>query len=339
MQVFVWLSLGFCLTQSAMFSGLNLAFFSISRLRLQVESRKKNPHALLVADWRRDSNLLLCVILWGNVAINVIVALLSESVMTGLVAFVFSTVAITFLGEIVPQAYFSRHALRMAALLSPVLRVYKVLLYPVAKPSALMLDKWLGPESIHFYREDDLRDVLQIHVEAPKTEIERVEGRGAVNFLEMDDLTLREEGEPLDPASIMQLPFVDGKPVFPSWEARADDPFLARLHRSGKKWIILVDSTNTPRGALRVNEFMRDLFMHEKNIDPMRYCHQPLVIEDERILLREVLPRFEVHAKDQDDDVIDNDLILLWGRQRAILTGADILGRLMRGIVRNRPVM
>jgi metal transporter CNNM len=31
--------------------------------------------------------------------------------------------------------------------------------------------------------------------------------------------------------------------------------------------------------------------------------------------------------------VIDQDLILVWGKQRRIITGADILGRLLRGIV------
>jgi hypothetical protein len=33
-----------------------------------------------------------------------------------------------------------------------------------------------------------------------------------------------------------------------------------------------------------------------------------------------------------EDDVIDDDLILVWGGQRRIITGADLLGRLLRGI-------
>jgi hypothetical protein len=32
------------------------------------------------------------------------------------------------------------------------------------------------------------------------------------------------------------------------------------------------------------------------------------------------------------DDVIDNDIIVVWGEQRRIITGADLLGRLLRGI-------
>jgi hypothetical protein len=38
-----------------------------------------------------------------------------------------------------------------------------------------------------------------------------------------------------------------------------------------------------------------------------------------------------------EDDVIDNDLILVWGEQKRIITGADLLGRLLRGIVMNDP--
>ena len=34
-----------------------------------------------------------------------------------------------------------------------------------------------------------------------------------------------------------------------------------------------------------------------------------------------------------EDDVIDNDLILVWGEEKRIITGADLLGRLLRGIV------
>ena len=140
----IWLGIFFCVTQSAMFSGLNLAFFSLNRLELEVAAQENNRAARKVLTMRQDANFLLTTILWGNVSINVLLALLSNSVMTGLLAFMFSTVFITLFGEIMPQAYFSRHALKMASLFSPVLRFYQFLLYPVAKPSAKVLDAWLG---------------------------------------------------------------------------------------------------------------------------------------------------------------------------------------------------
>ena len=117
MNTLIWFGIIFCISQSAMFSGLNLAFFSISKLRLEIESKKDNPHALKVARLRQASNFLLTTILGGNVGINVLLTLLSNSVMAGAAAFIFSTFIITFLGEIIPQAYFSRHALKAASLL------------------------------------------------------------------------------------------------------------------------------------------------------------------------------------------------------------------------------
>ena len=128
-DVLVIAGIVFCLTQSAMFSGLNLAYFSLSRLQLEVEARRNNASAIRILKMREDSNFLLSTILWGNVSINVLLTMLSDSIMVGAWAFAFSTVAITFLGEIIPQAWFSRNALKVAYFLSPVIRFYQILMF------------------------------------------------------------------------------------------------------------------------------------------------------------------------------------------------------------------
>lgn len=124
----VWLGIVFCLSQSAMFSGLNLALIGISRLRLEVEVAAGNKAAERILLMRQDANFLLTTILWGNVGINVLLTLLSNSVLAGMSAFLFSTVFIAFFGEITPQAYFSRNALEMGSLFAPLLRFYQFVL-------------------------------------------------------------------------------------------------------------------------------------------------------------------------------------------------------------------
>jgi metal transporter CNNM len=57
------------------------------------------------------------------------------------------------------------------------------------------------------------------------------------------------------------------------------------------------------------------------------------MVRDTSQRLREVLWRMSVHPEYPDDDVIDQDLILVWGKEKRVITGADILGRLLRGIV------
>src|ERR1700720_3334857 len=118
-----WLGGFACIIQSALFAGLNLAVFSLSLLRLQVEADGGNKDAVKVLDLRKNANQVLSTVIWGNVTTNVLLTLLSGSLLTGLGAFFFSAFAITLLGEIIPQAYFSRNALRMTSRFLPFLGV------------------------------------------------------------------------------------------------------------------------------------------------------------------------------------------------------------------------
>ena len=327
-----WLGILFCISQSAIFSGLNLALLGISRLRLEVEASANNPAAVKILALRKDFNFLLTTILWGNVAINVLLTLLSDSVMTGVTAFFFSTVLITFAGEITPQAYFSRHAMRMGSLLAPLIRFYQILLYPVAKPTAIALDWWLGEEGIRYFRERDLRTVIRKHIEAEETDVDRLEGIGALNFLALDDIAVIHEGENVDPHSVICLPAKEGVPVFPKFERYAEDPFLQNVNSSAMKWVIIVDENNVPSMVLNANSFLRDAMFGSEPINPYVHCHRPIIVTDSSTLLGNVLSNLKVHPKSDLDDVIDDDLILIWAEEKRVITGADILGRLLRGI-------
>src|SRR5262249_31372010 len=110
-----WLGIVACIMQSAAFSGLNLAVFSVSPLRLQIDADIGSKDAARVLELRMKANQVLATIVWGNVSTNVALTLLSDSVLAGVAAFVFSAFAIPLLGEIFPQAYFSRNALAMTS--------------------------------------------------------------------------------------------------------------------------------------------------------------------------------------------------------------------------------
>ena len=120
-SVWIWLGIVACLVQSALFAGLNLAVFSLSQLRLQIEIDGGNADAASVLELRKNSNQVLSTVIWGNVSTNVLPTLLSDSALAGVLALLFSAVVITLLGEIIPQAHFSRNALRMTARFLPFL--------------------------------------------------------------------------------------------------------------------------------------------------------------------------------------------------------------------------
>jgi hypothetical protein len=73
------------------------------------------------------------------------------------------------------------------------------------------------------------------------------------------------------------------------------------------------------------------VFIPDGSVDPTRFCHRPVIAEDGETLGK-TLRRFQVQGIAPDDDVIDQDIILVWGRSPRIITGADILGRLLRRI-------
>lgn len=322
-----------------MFSGLNLALFSLGRMRLEAEAEKGRDSAKKILKLRQDSNLLLCTILWGNVSVNVLLALLSESVLAGVYGFVFSTVGITFFGEIIPQAYFSRNALRIGAKLTPVIRFYQILLYVVAKPCALILDGWIGPEGPTFYRERDIEIILEKHIREVDSEISANEGRGALNFLALDDIKVAEHGNEIKPSTIMQMPSRMDLPEFPDFESPEGQELLDQLRQNPAKWRILVDAEDHPLIVLDTPEFLSRYYAYEGNVDPYRFCHRPILITDPNKTLDSVLGRFVVEADDHNDHVVDQDVVLYWTEDnKRIITGADIFGHLLRGIAKRVPM-
>ena len=78
-----WFGIALCVIQSGSFSGLNLALFGVSALRLEAQSAAGDADARRLLELRRDSNFLLSTVLWGNVGTNVLLTLLTDSVLAG----------------------------------------------------------------------------------------------------------------------------------------------------------------------------------------------------------------------------------------------------------------
>jgi metal transporter CNNM len=245
-SIWIWLGIAACVAQSGLFAGLNLAIFSLSPLRLQVEADGGNADAVQVLELRKKSNQVLATVIWGNVSTNVILTLLSDSVLAGVGAFFFSAIVITMLGEIVPQAYFSRNALRMTARFLPFLNFYRVVLFPLARPTALLLDWWLGQEGIAYIGERGVRSLI-LRSATSGGDISRLEALGARNFLDLDDVLVSDEGEIVHTQSVISLPLAHHRCVLPQFNRSPDDPFLRQVEASGKR---NGSSSPTLRGSL-----------------------------------------------------------------------------------------
>ena len=108
----------------------------------------------------------------------------------------------------------------------------------------------------------------------------------------------------------------------------------------GQYWQELTDSSSalhefqptTVLLALDAHHFLRDMLFDQVSVRPEAYWHRPILVTDPGTKLGDVIGLMKVKPEHPEDDVVDNDLILIWGAQRRIITGADLLGRLLRGI-------
>jgi len=331
-----------CLTQSATFSGLNLAFFSLGRLRLEAEAEKGDINAKKILEMRKDSNFLLCTILWGNVAANVILTQLSDSAFTQFGfwgPFLFSTVAITFFGEIAPQAYFSRHALKVAAFFVPIIKFYQAVFFIIAKPTSKLLDVWIGKEGTSFFQEKDIEIILNKHIGQKGSEISANEGKGAINFLHLDDKSLDEVSSKVDENTIYEFPKSssdDNDLTLPEFGSVEHLNFVKSLRNHSAKRAILTDSKNRPYYVLDTSAFLSRLtgnIATDSTVSLKYYCIRPAFLSDPKQKLDQVLSKFVVEADARDAHTVDRDVILFHKNDSMyILTGTDILGQLLKGI-------
>jgi metal transporter CNNM len=147
-----------------------------------------------------------------------------------------------------------------------------------------------------------------------------------------------DEGELVDSKSILSLPLARQRCVLPPFDRSPGDPFLRQVDASGMKWVIITDATSgEPVFVLDAHHFLRDALFNELASDPTACWHRPIIIRDMKARLGDVIGRMKVVQERPDDDVIENDLILVWGTQKRIITGSDLLGRLLRGIATVEP--
>ena len=98
--------------------------------------------------------------------------------------------------------------------------------------------------------------------------------------------------------------------------------------------MVLVDDNDFPRFVLDADGFIREALLGPTPFNPKKFCHRPIIVTDDSEALGDAIRRFLVYPEAPDDDVIDFDIILVWGARRRIITGSDVLGRLLRGITK-----
>jgi metal transporter CNNM len=170
---------------SGLFSGLTLGLLSLDTHSLRRRAKHGDADAAAVYPIRLKGNLLLATLLLGNVAVNTTLSIFLTNVASGLIAGLVATGLIVILGEIVPQAVISRHAIWFGARTLWFTKAVLLLFYPVTKPIAFLLDRALGSELPSIYSHSELMDIISEHEDSEHSQIDADEERilhGALQF-------------------------------------------------------------------------------------------------------------------------------------------------------------
>ncbi|MFH1427550.1 MAG: hemolysin family protein [Patescibacteria group bacterium] len=183
----VYLIVFLLLLFSAIFSGLTLGYFSLNKDDLKRKAELGDKSAKKIYNIRKDGNFLLCSLLVSNVAVNATLSIFLGSVVSGIMAGVMATGLIVVFGEVLPQAIFSRYALKLGAKMVWLVRVLNFILYPICRPMAFGLDKMLGKEIPTVYSKKELIKLVEHNEKIEPTEVDKDEKRivkGALSFSE-----------------------------------------------------------------------------------------------------------------------------------------------------------
>lgn len=191
-----YLIAGILIFFSACFSGLTLAYFTLNLQSLRRKAAFGNVHARRILTVRERGNLLLTTLLLGNVAVNAILSVYLSSIATGVVAAFTATALIFIFGEILPQASFSRYAMKVGAIAAPFIRIIILLFYPITYPISYVLDRILGEEMGTIYSKRELMAIVSEIEDDERGTIDADEERIIHGALKFSHVRVREAMTP-----------------------------------------------------------------------------------------------------------------------------------------------
>lgn len=191
------------LISSALISGTEVAFFSLSQTDLNELSNESKETNVIVTLLERPRKLLATILITNNF-INILIVLLfaslAETLFRGFdyqlnlylfvvpIRFLIEIVLVTFLillfGEVLPKVYASRNALRFSKNMSKFIHVVNVILTPFTLPLIALtkfIEKKLGNKNSNFSVET-LSQALELTSEGATTKDEQKILEGIVNF-------------------------------------------------------------------------------------------------------------------------------------------------------------
>ena len=161
-----------CVGMGAIMSGLQVGYFSLDPMKLQLLQLDESADA---KDKMRAGQLLpmldrhhwlLVTLLVVNAAAMETLPILLDNLVPSYVAIIMSVTLVLICGEIIPQALCTNRPLLIGSFFAPMIRFLMYATSPVSYPMALLLDRLLGDDGGHFrFKKTELNALVDLHSE------------------------------------------------------------------------------------------------------------------------------------------------------------------------------
>jgi CBS domain containing-hemolysin-like protein len=266
------------LVLSAFFAGYETGFVSSNPIRVRHLAEKDgNPAARRLMAQQNSPGRLITTLLVGNNLVLVIGTITLTAALGGTLATIVATPLFLIFGEVLPKSIFRVHATRLALGLMPVMRVFDVLLAPLAVPL-----NWVSQGLLRLFGGEN-RDVstLFTSLEEMRVLVDESTDRGSIDAEEQEmihsvmDLQTRSAKEIMVPRVRME--------ALPDTTPRAE--LVALLKESGLSRIpIYSESIDRVVGLIRAFDVLTDRNPGNPNIKrflrPVLHVPDSLKLDD-----------------------------------------------------------
>lgn len=265
---------------SGMFSGLTLGLMSLKPAALTRKAKLGNQDAKHILPLRQNGNLLLTTLLLGNVLVNTVLSIYLGSLTTGVLAAITATALIVVFGEIIPQALVNKHALRIGARTRHLTRAFLILLYPLAKPISVVLDKTLGHELPTIMTKKEIGMIVEEQTKITTNDLGADEASIASRGLALSDKRVRDVMTPTKNAFYLHP------------EDLLTKKLLKKIEAEGYSRIPVYDEQDRGIiGLIYAKDLIATNYHHKEHVND--YMRQPIEVVNEADKLNKVLRLFK----------------------------------------------
>lgn len=227
-----WALIVFCLVTvvlAAMYCGLTIGLLGMDTITLEIIADAgplpDAKYARRILPVRKLGHQLLATLLLGNMLTLVLSSQLLAAIVnsTELVNFIVGTLIILIFGELIPMSYCNKgnNALAAGSKSLPALKVSLFVLYPIAKPLGMILDRVVSHDAGQLYDRNELKKLICMYCDkfACRTDIDWDQGTMMLRALEMSEITVDAAMTPIDKTYMLEAnTVVDGNLKRQLWE-------------------------------------------------------------------------------------------------------------------------